>query len=364
MQARTRTLAALVAATLAAGMVAGTAAAHGPRHGGGGDWSRTVLADGLDNPRGIDAAWYGPVVALAAEGRIAWIGKRGQVRTLVGDLPTATSPEGESTGPTNVAIGAFGIPYPLIGLGPRDQDERFGTLLGPSGRRVIADFVEYQLADPDPYDTEGFAEDANPYGIAALRHGKFLVADAAGNELVLVGRHGKSRTVARIPPQLVSTAHVGDPNLPPELPAESVPTSVAVGPDGYWYVAELTGFPFTPGASRIWRIAPWARDAVCDDDTSDGCRLFADGFTAVTGIDFGRDGSLYVVEIAKNGLLGLFTGGDATGALIRLKRGKQTEIGKGTLVAPGDVAVARDGTVWVTNMSVMPTGEVVAFHRH
>jgi hypothetical protein len=363
MQARSRTLAALVAATLAAGMVAGTAAAHGPRHGGG-DWTRTVLADGLDNPRGIDAAWYGPVVALAAEGRIAWIGKHGQVRTLVGDLPTATSPEGEASGPSNVAVGAFGLAYPLIGLGPRDQDPRFATLLDPWGDDVLADLAAYQATDPDPDDTEGFPEDSNPYGIAALRHGAFLVADAGGNDLLLVGRKGKVTTVAHFPTHVVSTAHVGDPNLPPELPAEAVPTSVAVGPDGYWYVAELTGFPFTPEASRIWRIAPWARDAVCDDDTSDGCRLFADGFTAVTGIDFGRDGSLYVVEMAKHGLLALFTGQDATGALIRLKHGHRTEIGEGTLVAPGDVAVGRNGTVYVTNMSVMPTGEVVAFSRH
>jgi hypothetical protein len=364
MQARRRSLAAVTAAVLGAGLVAGTAMAHDPGHGGGkhDDWGRKVIATGLNNPRGIDAAWNGPVVAVAGAGEIVRIGKHGTVRTLVGDLPTATSPEGESTGPVNVAIGAAGRAWPLIGGGPRDLDARFGTLLDPWGD-VVADFVDYQAGDPDLADTEGLPEDSNPYGIAALRNGKFLVADAGGNDLLLVSRKGKVRTVATIPPHLVSTGHVGDPNLPPEMPAEAVPTSVAVGPDGYWYLAELTGFPFTPGESRIWRIAPWARDAVCDDDPKDGCRLFADGFTAVTGIDFGRDGSLYVVEMVKNGLLGLFTGQDATGALIRVRHGRQVEIGEGTLTAPGDVALSHNGTVYVTNRSVMPDGEVVAFRR-
>ena len=125
------------------------------------------------------------------------------------------------------------------------------------------------------------------------------------------------------------------PNLPPQLPAEAVPTTVAVGPDGYWYVGELTGFPFTPGASRIWRIAPWARNATCDADTSDGCALYLDGFTSITGMDFGPDGSLYVVEIVKDGVFNLFSGGDPTGALIRVKDGVRTELAAGEAHRPG-----------------------------
>ena len=39
-------------------------------------------------------------------------------------------------------------------------------------------------------------------------------------------------------------------------------TSVTVGPDGYWYVGELRGFPATPGTSQIWRIKPGTVDAI------------------------------------------------------------------------------------------------------
>jgi hypothetical protein len=49
---------------------------------------------------------------------------------------------------------------------------------------------------------------------------------------------------------------VSNPLGPGTVPQQSVPTSVALGPDGAWYVGELSGFPFTPGTARIWRIVP------------------------------------------------------------------------------------------------------------
>ena len=60
----------------------------------------------------------------------------------------------------------------------------------------------------------------------------------------------------------------------------------------------------------------------------------------------------YVVEIVKNGVLGLFSGTDVTGALIRYQGGVQTELIAGQLTAPGDVAVSRTGTLYVSNKSV------------
>lgn len=358
MQAPRRTLAiAILPALLIAATLSGSAAAHEPAAP-----KVKVLASGLNNPRGVDVdAWGRPVVAEAATGKVLVVGRHG-AKTLVSGLPTATAPEGDVTGPVNVAVGAWGKVYTLVGEGPQALDPRFATIQKPGGG-TLADIAAYQATDPDPVDQDGEPGESNPYGIAALSKGRFLVADAANNDILLVGRDGSIQTVARIPLHLVSTAHVGDPTLPPMLPAEPVPTSVTVGRDGYWYVGELTGFPFTPGASRIWRIAPWARNATCDADTSDGCKLFADGFTSITGLDAGPDGSLYVVEIVKTGVLGLFTGTDTTGALYRLRHGHRTEIAAGRLTAPADVAVGRDGTLFVTNKSVMPDGEVLSIRR-
>src|SRR5262249_16872211 len=128
----------------------------------------------------------------------------------------------------------------------------------------------------------------------------FYVADAAANNLVKLGPYGKFSIKASFP-NLINTG------------AESVPTAVTRGPDGALYVSELTGFPFTVGAARIWRIAP-------DGSAS----IYATGFTNIIDLAFGPDHKLYVLEIAKNGLLS----NDLTGALIRYDahNHKQTEI--------------------------------------
>ena len=342
-------------ALLMVGLIAGPATAA----------DSAVVVGGLNNPRGIDIGANGRVVvAEAGAGRVVRI-TPGKATPIAVGLPTVTSPEGEATGPTNVALTGSGNVFVVVGGGPTDVDARFATLRRITGvRRQVADIAAFQVRNPDPEDQDGIPEESNPYGLESIGAGRMLVADAAGNDLLLVRPNGRVVNVARIPLHTVSTSHLPPDAfpfpLPPQVTAEAVPTSVAVGPDGYWYVAELTGFPFTPGASRIWRISPQARGATCDADTSDGCSLFADGFTAVTGIDFGPDGSLYVVEMARHGLAAFFMGGDTAGALWRVKGGARTELAAGELTVPADVAVARNGTVYVTNKSVFPDGEVLA----
>jgi hypothetical protein len=33
-----------------------------------------------------------------------------------------------------------------------------------------------------------------------------------------------------------------------------VPNAVTIGPDGAYYVGQLTGFPFIPGAANVFRV--------------------------------------------------------------------------------------------------------------
>jgi hypothetical protein len=69
---------------------------------------------------------------------------------------------------------------------------------------------------------------------------------------------------------------------------------------------------------------------------------------------------LYVVEISKFGVFGI---GPNTGALLQIPWGSHTasELVPGTLSAPDDVAIGRDGTVYVTNWSVASgIGQVLA----
>ena len=74
---------------------------------------------------------------------------------------------------------------------------------------------------------------------------------------------------------------------------QAVPTSVEDGRDGQYYVGQLTGFPFPVGGANIYRVNP----------RTGAASVFASGFTNIMDLAFGKDGTLYVLEIDHNSLL-------------------------------------------------------------
>ncbi|MGZ8579620.1 MAG: ScyD/ScyE family protein [Actinomycetota bacterium] len=159
---------------------------------------------------------------------------------------------------------------------------------------------------------DGGEVDSNPFGVARLRHFRALVADAGGNSVLVVGKHGWIDWVATLPEEIVPTANAkrlaGCPagpvdicGLPAQIPAQPVATSVAVGPDGAYYVSELKGFPGPRNHSRIWRIEPGARHVHCG--SSPKCTVVARGFTSIVDLSFDRHGNAYVVEIDENSFM-------------------------------------------------------------
>jgi hypothetical protein len=350
---------ALCAALLAALAVIAAPAAVAHKDPGG------PVVGGLFNPRGIDVAPNGRLfVAESGSGEITRIRTWGRhapkvsTFTTLPTLPGGPEDDPPALGPVEVVVSGAGKKFVLMSGPPRGETaDEFGRLIQVfrSGRtRLIADIAAYQEGDVDPDDTEDFPEESNPNGLALLHGGKFLVADAAGNDLLLVDSRGRIKTVARFKPELVPFP-AGLPFGPPAgtpFPAEAVPTAVAVGPDGAWYVSELKGFPFVKGTSRIWRIQPGSVGATCDPAAPNHgpCRTVRTGFTSVIDLAFGRHGTMYVLEIAKNGLL------DAgLGALWRVKHGTKTELVPGTLLFPGGLAVEHDD-LFVTTGSVFGPG--------
>ena len=174
--------------------------------------------------------------------------------------------------------------------------------------RVIANLGKFEKqVNPD----EGMVE-SNPFDLAKLGGGQVLIADAAANALLVADGSGEVDWVATLPDEVVSTANaktlVGCPTPPPDfadicdlpatIPAQAVTTSVAVGPDGAYYLTELKGFPAPLGESRVWRIEPGTRHVHCDAAVTDsGCTVVADGFTSIVDINFASDGTAYVVEL-------------------------------------------------------------------
>jgi hypothetical protein len=205
-----------------------------------------------------------------------------------------------------------------------------------SGYTQVADVAGYEAeANPD-----GGEPDSNPQSVLATPFGE-IVADAGGNDLVRVSPTGHVSTIATFPDQMADAPpFLG---LPPgtQIPAQAVPTSVVRDPDGAYYVGTLTGFPFQPGSARVYRVVPGHAPTV-----------YASGFTNIIDLAFGPNGRLYVLEIARNGLLS----DDSAGALIKVgHNGSQRIVASDGLTFPGGLAIRGD-SAYVSNCAVCAGG--------
>jgi hypothetical protein len=316
-----------------------------------GSWTSTVIATGLDNPRGLafgpDGALYvaeagryvpgGPSTLIRGvenvysdTGAITRVHGGTQTRFLSG-LPSLADASGEASGPTDLAFDAMGRGYVVVGLGTNPSVRTtdlapFGQNLGlvyrfdAMGTTAVGDISAYELA----FNPVGGALDSNPYQLAAA-NGALYVTDAASNTLLRLDDDGTVSLLAAFPPRFIG---------PPPPFSDSVPTGVVVGPDGNFYMAELTGFPFTPGAAQIYRITP---GGVVDVAHS--------GFTMISDLAFGRDGSLFVLELDSNG----FAQPGGTGQIIRILPDGGRRLVIDGLVAPTGLTVGSNGRLYVSN---------------
>ncbi len=227
------------------------------------------------------------------------------------------------------------------------------------------DIAAYQAGDPDPSDTGRGPAETNPYGLAVLPNGDAVFTDAANNDVVRVTTAGVATTIARFGLETVSTDHLppGEPDpLTPTIDAEAVPTGIAVGNDGAIYVGELQGFPFRPGTSDVWRIAPGAEGVECTIGVVDpGCALYQEDFTAIQDIAVtDHSEKLYVYELAAEGVLafeaGFDTGDFPAAVLLRVNGEIRHELAQGQLSEPGGVSIDNDGHVYVTDHVFTPFG--------
>ncbi len=227
--------------------------------------------------------------------------------------------------------------------------------------RQIADLGAFEAAvNPD-----GGIIESNPFDVAALSGGKALVADAAGNDLLIVDQRGNVDWVATFPDEFVSTDNVkslmgcpgGPPDicfLPPIIPAQAVPTSVAIGPDGAYYVGELKGFPAPIGESQVWRIEPGTLHAECG--ISPACTVVADGFTSIVDLTFGPDWTLYVVELDEASWWSVEFGLPGLGGTVNacdMDPWACAEVATGLTMSMA-AAIGHDGAVYVVVRALVP----------
>ena len=235
----------------------------------------TVVMSGLDNPRGlafgpegalyvVEAGRGGTEPCMMLRGRLRCYGATGaitrlwrgaQERIAIG-LPSYADLAGEGvTGPHDISflgrggafmtIGFSGNPALRSGFG--NSGALFGTLVhvAASGQwNVVADIAAHESAtNPD-----GSVVDSNPYGMLA-EPGTRIVADAGANSLFEVSANGDVSTLAVFPAR-------------PLRSTDAVPTAVVVGPDGAYYVSELTGTHFRRCSSHLSGCARRGADGV------------------------------------------------------------------------------------------------------
>ncbi len=292
-------------------------------------------------------------ICVGATGSIARI-SAGHAVPVVGGLPSVSSAGGaNASGPADVVLSgskvAFVIQDTDIDRSGANQFGRLGRALGhlvvsdTAGRqvRVGADFGRYEAThNPDrgAGASAATAIESDPYGLVAYRGG-YAVADAAGNDVLWVDPHGAVHLLGVLPTQALTAGSTSAGSV--RGAAQSVPTSVAVGPDGALYVGELTGAPFTVGSARVWRIVPGSAPTI-----------YAGGFTSISAIAFDRSGRLLVLEIDRLGL----SRPAGEGELIRVNgdHSRTTLLGRG-LRSPTGLAVGPDGSIYISNYGSSPS---------
>jgi DNA-binding beta-propeller fold protein YncE len=315
-----------------------------------------VVMSGLDNPRGLafgpqgalyvaEAGRGGPGPCIVLRGAPQCYGPTGAVSRLwhgqqervATGLPSYGS-AAQATGPHDISFQGLGGGYVTLGLGfegaPRSELEGIGYQLGwlvrlpaSGGWRNDVDVAAHEFA----FNPGGGPVDSNPYGVLAEPGGE-VVTDAGSNTLLRVGAAGAISTLAVLP----SRAQ--------ERSTDSVPTAVAVGPDGAYYVSELTGVPFSAAASVIYRVVPGQAPTIAWS-----------GFTTVIDIAFDPDGNLYVLEHSTGPVFF-----QLPGRLLKVAPdGMQTTV-IDNLARPGSVALGLDGAIYISNRSTsIGTGEVL-----
>jgi DNA-binding beta-propeller fold protein YncE len=314
----------------------------------------TVVAKGLNNPRQVSIAPTGAIyvaeagtagpTCIAKDACIGFSGsitrvKDGKSVRVLGGLASIGGKDGSFTvGADGVSVAPDGSIFVQMTAFPDCGSEKalpargaaqLGSLLVKSGARSLrpaatVDSLEckhnYDKADPN----------SDPYAVLALSAKKAVVVDAGANALLAV--NGSTAKLLTVFPKLSNGA-------------QSVPTSIALGPDKAYYVGEFGG-ETKKGAlkngARVFRVDPATGKAT----------VFAKGFNAISGVAFDAAGNLFVTEASIDPTNRQNVKGDVV--RVAAEDGTRTRLGGGKLVFPAGAAVGKDGALYVANMSVFP----------
>lgn len=303
---RYQLLAAVTCAAAAAALVA-----QGPASAHRGSPEPEVVSSDFAAPFNLEVTRDRVLVADGFIGAVFSIDRHGGVSPLVPDVIGAagvatarggkllayTSSVGDETGFTSTELHIVG----------KHGFHAVGDTLAHENAENPDQHIHYGLTDPTECQTQtlesiGFpvdyygALDSHPYSVASFR-GKWVVADAGANALLLVDNKGNVRTLAVLPAQPAPiTQEAADMFgldqcvVGAEYAFESVPTDVEVGKDGFLYVTTLPGGPEDPSLGArgsVYKVDPWTGKS----------RRIATGFSGATNLALDGHGHIFVTEL-------------------------------------------------------------------
>ncbi|MFN7899649.1 MAG: ScyD/ScyE family protein [Synechococcaceae cyanobacterium] len=351
-------------------------------------YRQRLLASGLANPRGLLVQEHRVLVSEAGSGAAAgsgggtcivggagsslcagptgaigaWDRLTNSYSRLVAGLPSLAQSDGsEGTGIADFtwhdSIGLVGV----FGLGGDPRQPAVSLLSPLFGQVVSIDLATGQLtprsnlaAYEKTLNPDGPTGDvnSNPYAIQSFA-GKLFATDAGGNTLLTIepastGPDGNFTISNHVVfPKLDVT--LGPPFRATPIPylASAVPTGLTVNQlSDKLQIGEFSGFPFEAGSAAVLSLAAAATTPV----------QALTGFSLITDVAAGADGSLYVLEYASD-----FFNPVGGGSLWHINtRGDRSQIITG-LTQPAGLAVHPSGIIYIANNADGTEGQLLQF---
>lgn len=305
----------------------------------------TPITGGLVNPAGIDPdasgnIWLTETGTGMSNGRVLLVRPNGDKVPIITGLPSSYDPVlNETGGPWRTMFLPNNRLAVIVGEGPTPMFGRImffnltGFQPGVSPAKTLRDTVS-------TIDISRFAAaqagvtNSNPFSAVLDNDGSWYVVDAGANMIIKVAPNGQRSVFARFP-KVPNPTPIGPPVV------DAVPTKIIANPDGGFYVANLTGFPFNAGQASIFSV-----------DKNGNVSTYAKGFTMLTDLILDpRTGDLYALQFGAFGFAptpGFVFG---SGKVHRIQRGGAFSEVVASNFGPGaGLTLDANGNIYVTSL--------------
>lgn len=278
--------------------------------------------------------------------RISKIDSSGKRTTVAWGLPSTVDAMGDLSGAADVMFMGNTLYVLEGGAGCSHGDSLPNGLykvnLSNGSWSLVADLSHFVQTHPVMYpNAPDFEPDGTFFSMTEYNH-RFYVVEPNHGQIISIGTDGSMGDVMDVS---ASQGHI-------------VPTSITAY-DGQLYLGNLNQFPIEPTSSRILTLgysecSRVAAPGLTDEGIEHSLHVLSSkaGFTTVTGVAFGPDGLLYVLEMSD--AAGYPTPG--AGKVVRVNHdGKIEDVATG-LVVPTGMTFGKDGKLYVSNFGAAPAG--------